>query len=70
MSYRVSIITTAEICKYGYILNNTAKKVYICIMGTINDIKSIFIGLSAYQQEQVLDGLLQEHEVQGHRFGN
>lgn len=34
-------------------------------MGTINDIKSIFCELSAYQQEQVLDDLLQEHEVQG-----
>lgn len=34
-------------------------------MGTINDIKSIFSGLTAYQQEEVLDDLLQEHEVQG-----
>ncbi len=34
-------------------------------MGTIQDIKSIFTGLSGYQQEQVLEDLLQEHEVQG-----
>lgn len=34
-------------------------------METINEIKSLFIGLSANQQEQILDDLLQEHEVQG-----
>lgn len=34
-------------------------------MGTIQDIKLIFTGLSSYQQEQVLEDLLQEHEVQG-----
>ena len=34
-------------------------------MGTINEIKSIFNSLSGYQQEQVLEELLQEHEVQG-----
>lgn len=34
-------------------------------MKTINDIKSVFRSLSSYQQEQVLEELLQEHEVQG-----
>lgn len=34
-------------------------------MGTIDEIKSIFNNLSGYQQEQVLEDLLQEHEIQG-----
>lgn len=34
-------------------------------MKTIQDIKSIFNNLSVYQQEQVLEELLQEHEIQG-----
>lgn len=34
-------------------------------MKTIQDIKTLFSGLSSHQQEQVLEELLQEHEVQG-----
>jgi transposase-like protein len=34
-------------------------------MGTIQDIKTIFTGLSCNQQEQVLEELLQEHEIKG-----
>jgi transposase-like protein len=34
-------------------------------MGTTGDIKSIFSRLSGFEQEQVLDDLLQEHEIQG-----
>jgi transposase-like protein len=34
-------------------------------MDTIQDLKRVFSGLSGFQQEQVLEDLLQEHEVQG-----
>lgn len=37
-------------------------------MTTIENIKTIFSNLSGYQQEQVLEELLQEHELQGKIF--
>jgi len=42
-----------------------SKKYYICDMGTIQDIKTIFTALTCIEQEQVLEELLQEHEIQG-----
>ena len=38
---------------------------YIYLMTTIGNIKLIFSNLSRYQQKQVLNELLQEHELQG-----